>query len=227
MKRKKRGLLTMFTGLLLIAAALFLTGYNIWEQKQADEAASSVLQTLTASMERTGDPEPAKQPDQNPLPEEEALLEAVPPPFVQHPDMQMPQTEIEGNRYIGVLEIPALNLALPIMGDWTYEQLKIAPCRYTGSVYSGDAVICGHNYDRHFGSLKDLSIGEEIRFTDMDGNVFVYSLCAQQSLHKTAVSEMIAQSGDWDLTLFTCTPGGQTRATVRCKLESYQWNRPQ
>ncbi len=30
------------------------------------------------------------------------------------------------------------------------------------------------------------------------------------------VEEMI--TGDWDLTLFTCTLGGQTRVTVRCQL---------
>lgn len=223
MKTRKRGLLTMLAGLLLIAAALFLTGYNILEQQKADEAASAVLQALNASFIQNS--QPAQPQPSDPEPEAEPLLQAVPPPFVQHPDMQMPQTEIDGNRYIGVLDIPALDLSLPVMGDWTYEKLKIAPCRYAGSIYSGDAVICGHNYDRHFGSLRDLPVGEKIRFTDMDGNVFTYTICAQQSLHKTAVSEMIALSGDWDLTLFTCTPGGQTRVTVRCKLESYLWNR--
>jgi sortase A len=32
-----------------------------------------------------------------------------------------------------------------------------------------------------------------------------------------AVEEMT--SGDWDMTLFTCTVGGQSRVTVRCVLE--------
>jgi sortase A len=27
------------------------------------------------------------------------------------------------------------------------------------------------------------------------------------------------ESGDWDLTLFTCTTGGQSRITVRCVLK--------
>jgi sortase A len=34
-------------------------------------------------------------------------------------------------------------------------------------------------------------------------------------LRPTAVEEMI--SGDWDLTLFTCTIGGATRVTIRCE----------
>ncbi len=222
-KPNLRGVITMLAGLLLIAAALFLTAYNLLEQHEADVASTQVVETLTAVIQA---PDAAQEPLPKLTPEEQALVEAVPPPFIQHPDLQMPQAEIDGNMYIGVLEIPALKLALPVMGDWTYDQLKIAPCRYSGSVYSHDLVVCGHNYDRHFGSIKDLPIGETMHFTDMDGNVFTYSICAQQSLQKTDVDKMIAQSGDWDLTLFTCTVGGQTRVTVRCRMESYEWNQP-
>ena len=141
------------------------------------------------------------------------------PAFVRYPDMEMPTKEIDGETYIGVVEIPSLELSLPVMSDWSYPQLKKAPCRYVGSVYSHDVVICGHNYDRHFGRLKELVPGDEVRFTDMDGNVFRYSVCAVEQLAKTAVEEM--QTGDWDLTLFTCTKGGVMRVTVRCALEEY------
>ena len=141
------------------------------------------------------------------------------PAFVRYPDMEMPMKEIDGETYIGVVEIPSLELSLPVMSDWSYPQLKKAPCRYVGSVYSHDVVICGHNYDRHFGRLKELVPGDEVRFTDMDGNVFRYSVCAVEQLAKTAVEEM--QTGDWDLTLFTCTKGGVMRVTVRCALEEY------
>ena len=141
------------------------------------------------------------------------------PAFVRYPDMEMPTKEIDGETYIGVVEIPSLELSLPVMSDWSYPQLKKAPCRYVGSVYSHDVVICGHNYDRHFGRLKELVPGDEVRFTDMDGNVLRYSVCAVEQLAKTAVEEM--QTGDWDLTLFTCTKGGVMRVTVRCALEGY------
>ena len=33
-------------------------------------------------------------------------------------------------------------------------------------------------------------------------------------MDSTAIEEMV--TGDWDLTLFTCTLSGQTRFTVRC-----------
>ncbi|MCD8119184.1 MAG: sortase [Lachnospiraceae bacterium] len=82
---------------------------------------------------------------------------------------------------------------------------------------SDDLIICGHNYDRHFGKLKNLEPGDEITFTDVLGNVFSYEVSETVILKPTAVEEMADQeSGDWDLTLFTCTLGGRTRVTVRC-----------
>ena len=147
------------------------------------------------------------------------LAMASQPPFVQYPEMEMPTREIDGQTYIGMVEVPALELSLPVISEWTYPRLKKAPCRYVGSVYSKDMVICGHNYDRHFGRLKDLAVGDEVRFTDMDGNVFFYSVCGTEQLGKYAVEDMLA--GEWDLTLFTYTKGGRMRVTVRCKLERY------
>ena len=144
------------------------------------------------------------------------LAMASQPPFVQYPEMEMPTREIDGQTYIGMVEVPALELSLPVISEWTYPRLKKAPCRYVGSVYSKDMVICGHNYDRHFGRLKDLAVGDEVRFTDMDGNVFFYSVCGTEQLGKYAVEDMLA--GEWDLTLFTCTVGGKSRVTVRCVL---------
>lgn len=147
------------------------------------------------------------------------LAMASQPPFVQYPEMEMPTKEIDGQTYIGMVEVPSLELSLPVISEWTYPRLKKAPCRYVGSVYSKDMVICGHNYDRHFGRLKELAVGDEVRFTDMDGNVFFYSVCGTEQLGKYAVEDMLA--GEWDLTLFTCTKGGRMRVTVRCKLERY------
>ena len=130
----------------------------------------------------------------------------------------MPVIEVEGSRYVGYLDIPALELSLPVMENWSYPNLKISPCRYEGSAYDNDLIIAAHNYQRHFGGLKNLSIGDEVRFTDGDGNVFTYHVAALEQLQPTQVEEMSA--GDWDLTLFTCTLGGQQRVTVRCNLVS-------
>ena len=63
-----------------------------------------------------------------------------------------------------------LRLALPVMQQWSYPGLKIAPGRYSGSLYTDDLVIAGHNYARHFGPLAQLTVGTEVLFVDMNDN---------------------------------------------------------
>jgi len=127
---------------------------------------------------------------------------------------ELPTIKIDKERYIGILEIPKLGLELPVMSDWDYTRLRVAPCRYCGSVRGEDLVIMAHNYARHFGGLSSLSEGDSVTFTDMDGITTVYQVVAHDILQPTAVEEMT--SGDFDLTLFTCTYGGRSRVTIRC-----------
>lgn len=75
-------------------------------------------------------------------------------------------------------------------------------------------MIAAHNYSCHFGQIKNLKTGDEVYFTDMDGIVNNYTVAEIDILNPTAVEEMT--SGEFDLTLFTCTYGGQSRVTVRC-----------
>ena len=82
------------------------------------------------------------------------------PDYILDPNREMPVLEADGNLYIGILKIPALNLELPVMSDWSYPQLRTAPCRYAGSAYQDDLVIAAHNYRRHFGLLGTLAAGE-------------------------------------------------------------------
>ena len=189
-------------GLLLIAAALALTGYNLWEDQRAAQAARQALAAMEVQTETEGERAP-EQP------------EPSVPEYVLHPDMEMPTVEINGVEYIGTLAIPTLGLELPIVSSWSDALLDLAPCRYTGSAYLGDLIIAGHNYRGHFGSLYRLAPGDEVQFTDTAGNVFSYGVSEIQELPGTALEEM--EAGDWDLTLFTCTLSRTSRVTVRCE----------
>ena len=187
-------------GLLLLAAALLLAGRNLWEDRQAAQAAEQVLQQMEPELPAEAAPE---------------APEPVVPAYVLDPDMEMPTEEVDGHLYIGVLEIPALELELPVMSQWSYPNLKIAPCRYQGSAYRGDLILLAHNYNRHFGQIHSLAQGDTVRFTDTAGNCFTYEVSLVEQLKQTAIEEM--ESGDWELTLFTCTVGGAARVTVRCR----------
>ena len=197
----------MAGGLLLMAAALLLSGWNLWDEHRAATAAQSVLAALPTEM-RTGVPA---------SPSPVSVQEPEIPDYILAPNMEMPTVEIDGQLYIGVLEIPALALELPIISQWSYPALHTAPCRYDGSAYQDDLIIAAHNYRRHFGALKELTPGDAVLLTDADGNVFRYAVAELELLGGGAVEEMHA--GDWDLTLFTCTYGGQSRVTVRCLRE--------
>ena len=71
-----------------------------------------------------------------------------------------------------------------------------------------------HNYRSHFGKISNLKTGDRLSFTDMDGNVTEFEVMGRDVLPPTAVD--VITSGDFDLTLFTCTYGGKSRVTVYC-----------
>ena len=195
--KRKRGTLLILIGLLLIVAARFLALYNMWDEARVDEVKVVILEQL--------EPKAVENIEEQELPD-----------YKKYPDMEMPIKEIDGKPYIGILEIPYLNLKLPVISEWSYPNLKTAPCRYEGSAYQNNLIIAAHNYQSHFGNLKSLLQEEQIIFTDMDGNVFEYRVLEMEIIEPTDIERM--ESGEWDLTLFTCTYGGRDRVTIRCAL---------
>lgn len=195
----------MIAGVCLIICAFAVVWNNMEESRQAANASHAILSSIRLPAVQEAVLSPSARPE---------------PAYHLNPEMEMPSKIIDGHAYIGVLEIPKLNLSLPVMSEWSYPALKIAPCRYKGSAYTGDLIICAHNYEQHLGRLNELTHGDTIRFTDMDGNLFVYEAVHFEQLRKNQTVEML--SGEWDLTLFTCATGGQKRVTVRCVLVEEQ-----
>ena len=205
---KKRTVLLLL-GTLCLLAALGLTVWNLQTARRAQTAAAGTVQQLEPLLRAPAQQASAGAPDAASEPSEPEL-----PDYLLNPGMAMPVVVVDGVAYIGVLEIPALELTLPVTGEWGYDRLKIALCRYAGSAYLDNLVIMGHNYPAFFKNLGDLRPGDEIRFIDADGNVFSYTVSDLEQLRAAQVEDMT--TGDWDLTLFTCTPGGQLRIAVRC-----------
>lgn len=198
----KRNRLLIGSGLLLIGAALCIFSWSLLEEQSAARSAQHALEALhppeTQMMTPTATaPAESERPAESPLPVRE-----------------MPTTTVDGVEYLGTLEIPALELSLPIISHWSDALLKLAPCRYQGSAYLNDLILAGHNYRAHFSRLKNLQIGDAVIFTDAEDNRFQYTVSELETLPGTAIHEM--QSGKWDLTLFTCTAKGSARFTVRC-----------
>lgn len=189
--KANRGAVWINAGLLLIAAALFLSVYNEWESHEARDSARQVIAQLC----------------------DELPTEAGEPTTLPDVRREMPVKTINGRDYIGVLSIPSLELELPVISQWDYPALKVAPCRYSGSLYQDNLIICAHNYASHFGKLKELQPGDIVLFTDMDEHVVTFQMVERETLNPMDAEGM--EAGDWDLTLFTCTIDGQTRVTIR------------
>ena len=208
--KQKIGKICMALGALLILASLGLLAYNKWDAARADKAAQTALgeleDTLTKTMEeKTKADEVVLQPELDPT-------------------QPMTEVELEGWNYIGYLSIPSIGLNLPVMSEWSYAGLKIAPGRYSGSTYADNMVVCAHNYAKHFSPIKWLAEGAEVYFTDMDGMRWSYEVSVVETIQPTQIEKMTEKTEDsenWDLTLFTCTTGGSARCAVRCVRTGY------
>lgn len=204
---KSKGLVFLVLGIALLIGACCFYGYNIAEDKNAGKAAADILEKFNELQQEAEEENTSSQPDSVPLPEEE-----IAPPKEEEDKVVF----IDGEAFCGKLTVEKLSIELPIYDEWNYTRLKKAPCRYTGSIATGDMIIAGHNYKSHFDSLSKLEIGDSVIFTNGSGRKFVYEVKEKVTLDGTAVSDM--QAGGWDLTLFTCTKNGKQRVTIRCEL---------
>ena len=189
--RNKKGLFSIILGLLLLAAALLLVVYNYYDAYLAELDSEFYKQYLLEDMESY-------------VPDEDLMWDTY--LDSQDPNRKMPTIIVGEEEFIGVLEVPLYSLA--------------APCVYSGTYYRNDLVICAHNYRKHLSNLKWIPAGSEIRLLAVDGATYTYEVKEIETLKPTAVKEMtVPENREWDMTLFTCTTGGQARAAVRCVMK--------
>lgn len=187
--RDRLGKVCMICGIILLLAAASLFCWNRYEDKQAENAAQEVLTDLIKQIDSVSE-------------------------VIESYDDGMKTAESNGYEYIGYLSIPAVGVELPVMAEWDYDRLRIAPCRYAGSVKTDNLVIAAHNYSTHFRPLWHIPIGESVFFTDMEGVRSTYEVEDVETLSPTSVEDMAGS--EYPLTLFTCNYGGSARVTVRC-----------
>ena len=196
--KKTFGAVCMAIGALLIAGALSLFIYNLAE---ADRAEKFSIQAVSQLKSVISDNE-----NQN-----------VPPVFepgTTTEQISMAELEIDGYSYIGDLSIPSHSLELPVISQWDYDKLQVAPCRYSGSISEKNLVLIAHNYSSHFGNLDQLEFEDEVRFTDAEGVATYYRVVSIDVVPPASAEEVTA--GNSDLALVTCTYSGKTRLVVYC-----------
>lgn len=187
--RKWIGVACVLLGVVCLLGSIGFVVYNRWEADNAAAISRSMLDEVQRIIDRQDTPS-------------------------DNSDKEMPTVQVDGYECIGILSIPALELDLPVLTDWSYAKLKKAPCLYYGTYYERDFVIAAHNYDSHFGRLSELQPGDKVTFTDVTGKARYYEVVLLETLPAEATAEMIASG--FDLSLYTCTTGGGSRVTVRC-----------
>lgn len=187
---KKSGVILISLGAVLILAALLLFLYNRGEDRRAGQEAESLLEDARSAISANAAPE---EPQEKPA--EEITYD-----------------------YAGVIAIPDLSLELPVIDQWSYDRLKVAPCRQSGAAPDGDLVIAAHNYKSHFGYLDRLQPGASVIFTDMEGAVYRYAVEEVRRLEPEDAEDVSSVfSSEYPLVLYTCTPGGKARVAVFCQ----------
>ena len=211
---KKAGIAIVAVGAALILSALVLLLHNRYADARAGREAETLLAGVEAAISSQA---AAKQEKTRPRGQETRPTgekNGTEPTAAEALDPEMPVAMLEGYGYVGYVEIPALGLKLPVMSDWDYTRLEIAPCRQFGSSRTDDLVIAAHNFESHFGRLKEMSLGNTVTFTDMAGIVNTYRAEMIETLSPKDV-EAVQNSG-YDLVLYTCTRDGQERVVVFC-----------
>ena len=131
-----------------------------------------------------------------------------------YPNSNMPVLEIDGVDYVAMLEIPSLNITLPVADEWNRDQLFNAPARFYGSSYDDTLVIGGGDYSHQFSFCDKIDNGTVITVTDMTGTQFSYTV-SRVDRSQNAASEWLICT-DYDLTLFCRDQYSMEYVAVRC-----------
>ena len=210
--RRNHSTQLMILGVLLLLAAGAWSYDNIRMEEEGKEFSQDALvqieQVLPDLEEKTETLlTAAKEPGQTALLAAQAESDVI-------QTRQTQTIQAEGTSFIGVIQVPSLSIKLPVQANWSAYKLRRSPCRFWGSLEENTLIIAGHSTEAHFRSLRGIQLGADVVFTDAVGNTILYQVSAIEILSPGEGEKLAA--GEWDLTLFSCSPGAEGRVTVRC-----------
>lgn len=141
---------------ILVGIALLVIGVLVlicwqWNINSSVQKSETYVETL-----RTLIPEP-----QGAVPEERR-------------DNSMSALSIDGADFVGVIEMPRYESALPVCANW--EHLTKYPCRFSGSIYDSTLQIGATSQKGQYDFYREISIGDTVIFTDVEGNQYTYTV---------------------------------------------------
>ena len=178
MKKQTKPILNqicLWLGIGILAAAVIVLICWQWSTHSAQKKAQSYVQTI-----RTIIPEP-----QTAVPEERR-------------DNTMSVLSIDGTDFIGILEMPQYDASVPVCADWG--EVTKYPCRLNGSVYDRTIQIGTTSQKGQFDFYREISVGDAVFFTDMEGNRYHYEVIDIR--YEKHADQAALRQEEADLTLF-------------------------
>ena len=127
-------------------------------------------------------------------------------------DNNMSVLSLEGKDFVGILEMPRYELALPVCAQWG--NLTRFPCRFSGSVYDKTMQIGATSQNGQFDFYREISVGDTVKFTDVEGNVYTY-VVTNLSYEKHAAKSALERE-DSALTVFVKNIYGFEYLIISC-----------
>ena len=130
--------------------------------------------------------------------------------------------QIQGNKVVGIIKIPEINLEYPILETTSKETLKLSITKFWGNKINeiGNVTLAGHNNlnGTMFGKLNKLKNGDVIELTDIQNTTLKYEVFKTYIIDPNDITCILPeQEGVREVTLITCTNGNKNRLIVKAR----------
>ena len=130
--------------------------------------------------------------------------------------------EIEGYKVVGIINIPKINIAYPILEKTNKESLKLSITKFWGEKINqkGNVVLAGHNNlnNKMFGKIDRLENGDIIELTDSQMVAVEYQVFDKYIIDPNDINCIFpVEENTREVTLITCTNRDKNRLVVKAR----------
>ena len=131
-------------------------------------------------------------------------------------NVSMSASELNGENFIGIIEIPLYETTLPIGMEWDKNNVSKYPHKFKGSIYDGSLIIGGSGNKGQFDFMKNITETDSVYFTDVTGMRYSYKVSKIEVVKDVTAEDL--SSKDADLVLFAKDTWGSKYTVVSCKM---------
>ncbi len=116
---------------------------------------------------------------------------------------------VDDLKYVGVLEIPSINLKLPVLDSCTKENLNKGICLYQ---QADTIIIGGHNSRNFFNKIYKLEPGDKAYYYNTNSIKREFKMVNSEKIKENEIEKLT--NNKYSMILFTCTFDNRGRYIV-------------